>query len=188
MKKNPLLLSPENLPRPVQLVAAILYRLDEDLDHCLEQLAGCWSPVDFRSRAFLFSATDYYQEEMGDRLYRVLVGFSHLVPPEKLAGIKWEATEVERRFASDGRRAVNIDPGYLDEFKLVLASFKERGNKVYLGRGVWADTTLYYQKGEFQTLPWTFPDFVDSQYYDALLQLRRNLKSKWRNGSSAFKE
>ena len=183
MKKTSQLLSKENLPRPVQLVAAILYRREDHLDRCLEMMARCWSPVDFRSQAFLFSATDYYREEMEHPLFRGLVGFSDLIPPEKLAEIKWDATEVERQFASDGRRAVNIDPGYLDEFKLVLASFKERGNKVYLSRGVWADTTLYYQKRSFKTLPWTFPDFCSSQYQDALLQLRQNLKNKRRQAT-----
>ncbi len=83
-------------------------------------------------------------------------------------------------FFLDGRRKVNIDPGYMDLFKLVLASAKFQGQKICLGKGVYADPTLYYDKG-WKSYDWSFPDFKSGRYDEFLAGVRRSYKNKMRN-------
>jgi len=75
------------------------------------------------------------------------------------------SNKVEQDFSENGKRLVNIDPGYLDFHKVVLASDKERGQKIYLGNGIYADPTLYYSKGRFHPYDWSLPDFKEETYY-----------------------
>ncbi len=160
----------------VKLLAAVLYRHPEKLETCLGLLEKTFAPLDHRSAGYPFSFTDYYEAEMGEGLSRCIVAFEGLIAPLFLVEAKWRAREVEEELAQDQRRTVNVDIGYLDLFKVVLASFKGRGNKLYLDRGVWADMTLTYSKGRFHPLPWSFPDFGAGTYDAELASIRKILK------------
>jgi hypothetical protein len=114
---------------------------------------------------------------MGDGLLRVFVSYRELVDPGVLAGSKLFTDELEKELAAeDGRRRINLDPGLLDYQKVVLASFKFGGQKIYLGRGIWADLTLYYRKGGWSAFEWTFPDFKLGLYDKILLEIRALFK------------
>jgi len=80
---------------------------------------------------------------------------------------------LEGEYAKDGRRRVNIDPGYLLLERLVLASGKNFSHRIYLDNGIYADLTLIYQHGGFQKLPWTYPDYADQPMLAFLQQVRR---------------
>ena len=165
-------------PQPVQPIAALLYRDEETLNRGLEALERAMNlRVDRRGAPHPFTYTDYYGPEMGEGLNRVLVSLLPLADPVFLAEGRWQAHEVEQAFSLSGQRTVNIDLGYLDLFKVVLASFKERGNKIYLGRGVWADMTLTFERGGFHPLPWSFPDFKAGVYNGELLEIRTRYKA-----------
>jgi hypothetical protein len=162
----------DNSVTPVKWIAAILFRKPALLEAALTELTQVLSAIDYRSPPLAFDFTDYYQSEMGASLQRILVSFSEPGPPDQLIRVKQFATTIEQQFSSRGKRAINIDPGYLDLFKVVLASYKARGNKIYLGEGVWADPTLYFHKGGFQVFPWSFPDFKTGCYDQSLLKIR----------------
>ena len=67
----------------------------------------------------------------------------------------------ENRFEIDDKRQVNIDPGYLSAERFVLATGKNYTHRIYLSKGIFADLTLIFTKGNFHTLPWTYPDYAD---------------------------
>jgi hypothetical protein len=56
--------------------------------------------------------------------------------------------------------------------RFVLASGKNFSHRIYIGLGIYADLTLIYQKGSFQKLPWTYPDYADQAMLNFLDQVR----------------
>ncbi len=63
----------------------------------------------------------------------------------------------------DGNRRINIDPGYINPERLILAKGKNFTHRVYLSKGIFADLTLIFQKGSFRPLEWTYPDYADPE-------------------------
>jgi hypothetical protein len=139
-------------------------------------LADAFGPVALRSRAWPFDVSDYYRDELGPEIVRVWYVFRDPCRPEALPDARWATEAIERRFAVEGRRRVNLDPGYLDLGKLVLASFKEAPDKIYLGRGVWAHTCLRYRNGGWEAPDHSFPDFRDRRYDAFMTEARKRLK------------
>ena len=151
-----------------------MQRLPKDVYYRLEESFG---KIVFKGQSFSFNTTDYYQKEFGMGLFRHVIAFNSLMDPGKLMSYKKIAFHIEKDYSSDNRRLYNFDIGYLDTDKLVLASFKQARNKVYLGEGVYADILLQYEKGRFFPLVNTFGDFLKDQYYKDLLVIREKLKS-----------
>ena len=166
---------------PVKLVIAVLFREDALLDRALIELTGLFSRPDYIGAVHPFEKTRYYEPEMGTGLKRVVASFTSLIDPASLVAIKWQTAALEEVFREGAGRRVNIDPGYLDFFKVVLASFKGSGHKIYLGRGVWADPTVYYKHGRFRCFEWSFPDFKAGFYDKDLLTIRRGFKRQRRD-------
>jgi hypothetical protein len=133
--------------------------------------------ISLRSAVIPFAHTDYYKDEMGGGLLRRWVGFEKTVPPSELAKVKLLTNGIEDGFAADGKRKVNLDPGYLELAKVVLASTKDFGHRIYIGDGIYAELTLMYNKGEgYKALPWTYPDYQCSEAVKFLDALRKQLK------------
>lgn len=174
---------PQKGPRPVQMIAGVMAADKALAREAVELFAEPWGGIDLHGEAVPFDQTDYYAPEMGPHLQRWYVSLRQLAAAEDLVRVKQQAWEVEQRYGVAEKRRVNLDPGYLDAAKLVLASFKPGPQKIYLGQGVWADLVLLYQHGAFGPLPWSFPDFRDGshatffaaarQRYKALLRHRR---------------
>jgi len=158
---------------PVKLFAAILWAQHQPLQNALEKLRSNWGEIDFEGADYLFDITDYYEPEMGGSLKRRLVSFRQLVPPESLSSAKHICNDIEDRFSGEKGRLVNLDVGYLDHSKIILASFKGAGQKIYLKDGVWADMVARYRGGKYCPFEWTFPDFRDGRYDRELIQIRQ---------------
>jgi len=174
MKKS----APAKFPvDPVKLFAAVLYREQEPLAQARAAMLRKFGEEDFVEEPVVFDHTDFYEKEMGSPLLRIFISYRKLVMPDELVTAKLESARIEEELAeTDGRRRVNIDPGILDYQKVVLASFKYQGQKIYLGSGVWADLTLYYRKGGWSVFEWTFPDFKAGVYDKTLIEIRRIYK------------
>lgn len=157
---------------PVKLLVAILWADAEALQAAVEELQSVWGPLDFTGADRPFDRTDYYAEEMGAGLQRRLVTFAGLVPSENLRPAKLRCNEIEDRLSAAHGRRVNLDIGYLDHNKIVLASLKYAGQKIHLGDGVYADLIARYKHGRYQPFEWTFPDFRDGRYDGELAQIR----------------
>jgi len=63
----------------------------------------------------------------------------------------------------------------------VLATGKNFTHRIYIGGGIYADLTLIYQKGAFQTLPWTYPDYADRQLQAFLITVRNRYLMEVKN-------
>jgi hypothetical protein len=158
---------------PVKLLVAILWADVQALDAAVEALCDEWREIDFRGGDRPFDLSDYYEMEMGTDLQRRLVSFLHLVPPESIREAKLTCNQIETRLANDSGRRVNLDIGYLDHNKIVLASVKYAGQKIHLGDGIYADMIARYKHGCYQPFEWTFPDFRDGRYDEDLARVRQ---------------
>jgi hypothetical protein len=164
-------------PTPVKLFTAILYQDEHNLFRAKETLVENFGPIDYISPSFPFAHSDYYAAEMCGPLSRIFYSFRELIDPGNLAKIKRTTNEIERQLALSNKRTVNIDAGYLDYGKVVLASMKFHNQKIYLGEGVYADMNLLFEKGRFKPFEWTFPDFGDGIYDRVLLHIRTKYKA-----------
>ena len=169
-----------NEPIAVKLVCGILYSDEELLDQASQLLVEKYGPVDYKSPRYDFEMTDYYVPEMGTPIYRVFYSFTHLVNPGRLAQIKIECNEIEDKLAVEGKRKVNLDPGYMDYDKFVLASAKYNAHKIYLDLGIYADLTYSFKKGHYIPSQWCFPDFRSQVYEPAFLHIRARYKGQVR--------
>jgi hypothetical protein len=141
-----------------------------------ERFAEPWGGLDLSSEAEAFDGTRYYEEEMGAGLERRFFSCCRLVPATALVALKHRAWEVEQQNLVHNRRCVNLDPGFVDLHKVVLASFKDGPQKLYLGEGVWADMVLCFESGAFTALRWTFPDLRAGAHRDFFMAARRRYK------------
>lgn len=143
------------------------------------ELEERFGPIDYETPPLAFDHTDFYGEELGRPLFRRLLGFARLVPLDGLVDAKLWANEAESEHArTDKSRRVNLDPGVLTLERLILASGKNFTHRVYLGRRVWADLTLIYNRREgWVTLPWTFPDYAHENMKARLTELRALYKT-----------
>ena len=167
-------------PGLVKLFVGVLFSDEHLLERALEMLFEKYGDIDFVSDSFPFDNTGYYEPEMGSPIYRKFVSFERLVHPKEMARIKIETNEIEDLLAVKHNRKVNLDPGIMDYDKVVLASAKYNGQKIYLDRGIWADLTFHFEKNRFDPYPWSFPDFKKGLYNDVFLKIRQKFKEQRR--------
>lgn len=146
-------------PEPVKLVMSLLSGDRDLVRSVIGELALRAGPPDLVSEILPFTYTDYYAAEMGPSLERRLIAFESLIPPDSLPEVKLWTNGIEERSSRDGKRRINIDPGYLSAFHLILATGKGYTHRPYLREGIYADLTLLYRNGAFQSLEWTYPDY-----------------------------
>jgi hypothetical protein len=159
-------------PQPVKLIIGFLYHELSALREAEDITREIWGNIDYLSQEYFFDITSYYNEEMGIPIFRTFRSYQILIDPSRLAEIKLKTNEIEQKIAAAGKRRVNLDPGYLDYDKLVLASAKYNYQKIYLNSGIYADITLFYRKGRFIAPEWAFPDFKSELYESDFLQIR----------------
>lgn len=158
---------------PAKLVVGCFLADQALMEPVAQDLADAFGAVDGVSPWFAFDFTTYYAAEMGAPLFRRFLTFRPLIRQRKLSWIKCETNRIEKRYAEAGRRRVNIDPGYLLLSRFVLATGKNYTHRIYIGRGIYADLTLVYGKGGYETLPWTYPDYADAGIRNYLLAVRK---------------
>ncbi len=159
-------------PTPVKLVVGFIFRQGPDLSQAIKILKHSFGKIDFTSPVIDFHYTEYYKQEFGTELKRAFISFEKLIDPSRLAKIKITTNSIEQRLKKNKRRTVNIDPGYLDLAKLVLATTKDFAHRIYLNKGIYAEVTLHYQHKTFQPQAWTYPDYKTAEYISILNEIR----------------
>jgi hypothetical protein len=168
---------------PVLLLLAAFSRHDPALDWTRQQAVQAWGPLIAASDVFAFDQTDYYAPTMGAGLKKVLLAFENLIDPAQLVDIKhqtnrWE-DEYRQTHAWPEPRPLNLDPGYLTEAKLVLATTKDRNHRLYLDRGIYAEVTLHYQRSRgWCAHDWTYADYRSPAYHPFLDRCREYLRRR----------
>ena len=131
-------------------------------DEASDALADAFGPVEARSEVMDFDFTHYYDDEMGSPLYRRFVSFAGPHSPDILADAKVRTNAIEQEFAdrlagAGPARPINLDVGYVESSKLVLASMKNFSHRIYLRDGVYAEITLQFRHGKWHAARLDFP-------------------------------
>lgn len=147
-------------PKPAKLVIGLFTQKQKRLAAVAVDLMESFGSIDMISPLFPFDFTTYYEKEMGFPLFRRIFVFKSLIQQDALADIKLKTNAIETLYSADGMRQVNIDPGFLLMERLVLATGKNFAHRIYIGKCIYADLTLIYQKNGYQPLPWTYPDYA----------------------------
>lgn len=161
-----------NEPLPVLRVCSCLTSRPAAVEEVAIRLKEAFGDIILTSEPFPFDCTTYYQPEMGEGIRRYWFCFADLFGAEEIVGFRHKTGEIEEFFMSNGQRTVNLDPGYLDHGKLVLASLKGAADKIYMGGGVWAHTCLRFRFSEFVAPDHSFADFKEGIFNQFFLDLR----------------
>src|SRR5262245_32632835 len=170
---------------PVKLFIGVLVSSSKSIPEVERRLTALYGPIDHRSDLIPFDFTDYYEPEMGDLIDRVLFSFERLIEADQLPEIKRQTNGLEEELAStlktpQAKRPVNLDPGYVEQAKVVLASTKNFYHRIYLGGGVFGEVTMHFKNNTYQFFPWTYPDYQSKDYQEFFLRARQILRSQLR--------
>lgn len=156
----------------VKLIVGFIFKDEKIFKKAKARLIWRFGELDFESNSLPFEFTDYYQEEMGSDLKKVFISFKKLILPEELPRIKIFTNRIEDKFSRNKKRRVNIDPGYLELPKLVLASTKDYVHRIYLNNGIYAELTLFFKDKSFEPWQWTYPDYRTKEYIGIFNHIR----------------
>lgn len=157
---------------PVKLITGFVFSDESYFHKTKSALERKFGKTDFVSVTLEFSHTDYYETEFGRNLKRKFISFQKLIPAQRLAAIKNITNKLENKLSSGAKRKINIDPGYLDMAKVVLASTKDFNHRIYLDKGIFAEITLFYQDKGFKPREWTYPDYRTPEYNAIFCRIR----------------
>lgn len=165
-------------PEKALLLIGTLFSDDASFVKAQQVLEETFGEIIMEGPVIPWNFSEHYKQEIGEPIYRKFLFFKNLIDQDQLASIKLKTFEIENNLSIDGKRTVNIDPGYLTLAKLVLATTKDYSHRLYLGQGVYAEVTLIYNKeGRFAPLSNTYRDFQDERYQKTFLMARMLLYS-----------
>ena len=169
---------------PVKLFVGVLAAQENLVAEAESQLSSHYGPVDQRSPVIPFTFTDYYRRETGDNILRAFLSFERLIEADQLPEIKLQTNALEETFAGEKatvKRPVNLDPGYLEHAKVILASTKNFYHRMYLGRGIFGEVTMHFRNNSWEFFPWTYPDYKSPEYQAFFLELRSRYREQLRS-------
>lgn len=184
-------------PMPVQPIVGVLAASPALLAEASAALAASVAPLALATDPAAWTQSEYYVREMGAPIWRQYLALDARMAAEELADLKRLTNALEDRWRSARGRAVNLDPGYLDLLRVVLASTKDAAHRVAIGAGVYAEATLHFAHGSFQAWPYTYPDYAGADARDFFTRVRARFRTervlkgatwdgrpRWRHGST----
>ncbi len=161
----------ENSFNKAKLFCGFIYNQKDLYEKTKIELEKRYSSIDYESEEFNFDKTDYYNAEMGSGLNKRFVSFIQLITVEELPEIKLFTNSLEDQSKIKGNRQINIDPGYLSNANVIIATTKNHYHRVPLSRGIYAHME-YVLKKKIIPLDWTYPDFRTEKYIEFFYRLR----------------
>lgn len=157
-----------------KLIVGVIYNDPEIYDRAIEMLTDAFGPIEDESEHFSFSKefSSYYDEEIGGEGMRVILSFRDTVEPDRQAEIKKATNEMERQLSRDGNRLINLDPGFINHGRLMLATTKEAGFRIPLSDGIYTELTLFWARGAWQKLPWSYRDYQSERVQSFITRVR----------------
>ena len=157
-----------------KLIIGVIFHDDEVLESAMQILTGKFGEIEDVSEEFSFSKefSTYYDEEIGGEGRRRIYSFKNTVAPDRQAEIKEFTNEVESRFSEDGRRKINLDPGFINTGRLMLATTKKAGFRIPLSNGIYTELTLFYARGAWHKFPWSYRDYQSERLQRFLSKVR----------------
>lgn len=145
---------------------------------CIEER---WGAIADQSPPMPFHAGGYYTGQMGEGLVKTLVAIREPIDPVGLADWKTQTNLWEREAAATlnkaNARPLNLDPGYITQAKLVLATVKDRDHRIYLKDGIFGEITLTYVGKQWVHHRWTYPDYRTEEVFAFAMNCRDRLRS-----------
>ena len=154
------------------LFLAVMYNDYGILNEALLEIEKHFGVVFFKIRDYDFKFTDYYNDEFGSNLKKTIFVLDSKIKKEDLVEIKILCTQIEGEFSQDGKRSVNIDPGYFNGKEAVLASFKNKDFKEDLGDAIFAHKVLEFDGSKARDFFHTFADFKSKDAHDFFLNIK----------------
>lgn len=170
-------------PIPVKLFVGMLSPDLSLFDACAVLLVKEYGPIDYQSDVFPWSNANSYRDEMGDGIMRKFVFFERLMDPVTMPEIKiftnWIESLQSVQAEQSMKRKINLDPGYVTEAKVVLATTKDFSHRIYIGRGMYAEVTLRYSNAGrcFTACDYTYPDYRTAEYLTLFKNARDRLRA-----------
>ncbi len=166
-------------PNPVKLIVGILAADEQCLPSAHGALAAQFGPTDLQSDIWPFDQTDYYKKQTGNSIIRQFLSFEKLIDPGVLAEIKLATNRIEQDLAQAFDltlpRPVNLDPGLIEPSKLVLATTKNYSHRIYIGKRMFAEVTLTFDKGKWKPFDYTYTDYKLPHYRAFFSRVREQL-------------
>ena len=171
-------------PDPAKLIVGILASDTDALKAATEAVIAKFGRPDFISDVWPFNMTRYYEAETGNNILRQFISIEKPVCPSKLAAIKHKANKLEKKLAdklsTPLSRPVNLDPGLIEPSKLILVTTKNFSHRIYIGKKMYAEVTLTFDKGRWKDYEYTFADYKQQCYQDFLSKVRTRLVEQLR--------
>ncbi len=170
--------------RKAELVNLVIFAFGRYIDYRLtdvkNELIEEFGEIDYISEPLDFGKyTHYYNKEMGEgKIEGKLISFKELIHPVELAHTKLVTNRIELKNLLEGNRTINIDSGYVHHTQFVLASTKPQGHRIYIGKGIYAEVTLYYAEGAYKPLKYTYPNYANQEYISEVEKIRKAFLKK----------
>ncbi len=169
-----------------KLIIGVIYSDKKALKRALEILVTEFGEIEDYCEEFSFSKefSSYYDEELGGEGLRRIYSFRELVDASRQAEIKTRTNEIEAMLSVDGKRKVNLDPGFINHGRLMLATTKNAGFRIPLKDGIYTELTLFYARGEWHKLPWTYRDYQSKAVQNFITSVRAKYLAQRRKNSN----
>ncbi|MBL7071772.1 MAG: DUF4416 family protein [Candidatus Omnitrophica bacterium] len=162
----------------VKLIVGFIFNSEDALRKAESLLIKKFGPIDLKSKMLDFEYTDYYNKEFGSGLKKSFISIERLISPEEIYRVKLATNQVEDSLSRGGRRTINIDPGYITLGKLVLLTTKDHTHRVYLRKGIFAESTLRFRNNTFRAWETTYPDYRSDKYISLFNEIRNIYKNQ----------
>ena len=159
-----------------KMIVGVIYHDLDIYNKAIEMLTERFGPIDRESARFSFSHkfSTYYDDELGGEGERVILSFKELVDASGQAEIKKYTNEIEALFSVDGKRRINLDPGFINHGRVMLATTKSTGFRIPLADGIYTELTLFYARGGWHKFPWTYRDYQSEDVQEFLTKVRHD--------------